>query len=656
MSLTTADGTALAGADYQSTTTTVTFAPGETLKNVPVNTLQDALDEDLETFTLSATSVINASTADGTGGASITDDDLLPVASIDDVASVAEGAVATFAARLSAASGREVMVTVATANGTAIAGSDYAATGTTVTFAPGETSKDVAVNTLQDAFDEDAETFTLGITGLVNATGEDSGSASIADDDTGPSVTVDDASTSEGTGALFAVRLSAASGVQVTVSLSTADGSAVAPDDYQATSTSVTFDPGQTLKSVTVPTASDSIDEPAETFTLSVTGATNASVADGSATGTINDGTDAPVASVSDAAAVVEGSQATFTVSLSHESASEVTVLVETVDGTATGGEDYDEVARLLTFAPGVTSIEVPVQALADNVDELDEDFTLAITGAGNATVGDASGSGTITDDTPAPVATVADASAAEGSAVSFVVTLSGPSSQPVSVQLATSDGTATAPADYTSTNTTVTFDPGETVQSVSVPTAADALDEADETFTITIEGGDSATGTILDDDVPTASADLRITKSSTVTTVVVGATVSFTITVTNQGPDAATDVTVTDALPAGTTLDSITPSQGSCTAAVCSLGTIASGSTATITVALVMPSTPGEIINSASVAASTGDADMASNSSTASVLVVAAPATAAAGIPTLSEWMLLLLAAMLGLVAVRRA
>lgn len=656
MSLTTADGTALAGADYQSTTTTVTFAPGETLKNVPVNTLQDALDEDLETFTLSATSVINASTADGTGGASITDDDLLPVASIDDVASVAEGAVATFAARLSAASGREVMVTVATANGTAIAGSDYAATGTTVTFAPGETSKDVAVNTLQDAFDEDAETFTLGITGLVNATGEDSGSASIADDDTGPSVTVDDASTSEGTGALFAVRLSAASGVQVTVSLSTADGSAVAPDDYQATSTSVTFDPGQTLKSVTVPTASDSVDEPAETFTLSVTGATNASVADGSATGTINDGTDAPVASVSDAAAVVEGSQATFTVSLSHESASEVTVLVETVDGTATGGEDYDEVARLLTFAPGVTSIEVPVQALADNVDELDEDFTLAITGAGNATVGDASGSGTITDDTPAPVATVADASAAEGSAVSFVVTLSGPSSQPVSVQLATSDGTATAPADYTSTNTTVTFDPGETVQSVSVPTAADALDEADETFTITIEGGDSATGTILDDDVPTASADLRITKSSTVTTVVVGATVSFTITVTNQGPDAATDVTVTDALPAGTTLDSITPSQGSCTAAVCSLGTIASGSTATITVALVMPSTPGEIINSASVAASTGDADMASNSSTASVLVVAAPATAAAGIPTLSEWMLLLLAAMLGLVAVRRA
>jgi uncharacterized repeat protein (TIGR01451 family) len=287
------------------------------------------------------------------------------------------------------------------------------------------------------------------------------------------------------------------------------------------------------------------------------------------------------------------------------------------------------------------------VPTVADALDEPSEAFTVTLEGGDTAT-------GTILDANGAPVATVTDAAAAEGAPVTFEVTLSGPSASTVTVQFTTSDGTATAPDDYEAVSTTVTFDPGETVQTVEVPTVDDALDEPSEAFTVTLEGGDTATGTIDDNDVPVASADLRITKTAGATTAVVGSTVSFTISVTNDGPDAATGVTVTDVTPPGTTLVSITPSQGTCTGTVCSLGTLAADATATIALSLIVPSTPGEIVNAASVAATTGDGDLASNSSSASVFVVAAPAETAQ-VPTLSEWMLLLMVLALGVVAVRR-
>jgi uncharacterized repeat protein (TIGR01451 family) len=148
--------------------------------------------------------------------------------------------------------------------------------------------------------------------------------------------------------------------------------------------------------------------------------------------------------------------------------------------------------------------------------------------------------------------------------------------------------------------------------------------------------------------------ADIGISKTAS-GAFVVGSPATYTITVTNSGPNPAASVLVTDVLPAGATLVSATPSQGVCggtTTVTCNLGPMASGGSATI-VLTVTPNAPGSLSNTASASAP-GQADPtpANNSSTVEV-VVDAPA-----IPTLHEWVQMLLAAVmagLGLVALRR-
>ena len=107
-----------------------------------------------------------------------------------------------------------------------------------------------------------------------------------------------------------------------------------------------------------------------------------------------------------------------------------------------------------------------------------------------------------------APALRVSDASAAEGEAVEFTVSLSETSSQEVTVAYATSGGTATSGTDFTASSGTLTFEAGESSQTVSVSTVDDSLDEDDETFTLTLSSpanatlaDATATGTITDDD-----------------------------------------------------------------------------------------------------------------------------------------------------------
>ena len=147
---------------------------------------------------------------------------------------------------------------------------------------------------------------------------------------------------------------------------------------------------------------------------------------------------------------------------------------------------------------------------------------------------------------------------------------------------------------------------------------------------------------------------DLTITKTAAGTQFAPGAPVTYTITVTNAGPGVAFATTVTDVLPAGTTFVSATPSQGSCsgtTTVVCALGTLAPASSATIALVVTLPATQGQVVNTATVSAVNVDTNGANNASTNALAVVA-------HIPSLSQYGLMLLAAMLavaGLLAVRR-
>ena len=478
---------------------------------------------------------------------------IIPAVSVSD-ASAAEGDAVAFTVSLSAATSQQVTVAYATSDGTATAGSDYTAESGTLTFAANETSKTVSVATTDDSVDEDDETFTLTLSSPANATlGDAAATGTINDNDESlPSVSVSGASASEGEAVAFTVSLSPASSQQVTVDYATSDGTAAAGSDYTAQSGTLTFAANEISQTVSVATTDDSVDEDDETFTLTLSSPTNATLGDAAATGTINDNDESlPSVSVSGASAS-EGEAVAFTVSLSPASSQQVTVDYATSDGTAAAGSDYTAQSGTLTFAANEISQTVSVATTDDSVDEDDETFTLTLSSPTNATLGDAAATGTINDnDESLPSVSVSGASASEGEAVAFTVSLSPASSQQVTVDYATSDGTAAAGSDYTAQSGTLTFAANEISQTVSVATTDDSVDEDDETFTLTLSsptnatlGDATATGTINDNDESLPSVSVSGASASE------GEAVAFTV---SLSPASSQQVTVDYATSDGT-------------------------------------------------------------------------------------------------------
>lgn len=158
--------------------------------------------------------------------------------------------------------------------------------------------------------------------------------------------------------------------------------------------------------------------------------------------------------------------------------------------------------------------------------------------------------------------------------------------------------------------------------------------------------GNNTAVQTTIVDPAPPASADLSVTKSSAPDPVRVGQELTYTITVSNGGPSPATGAVLTDALPGNVTFGSAAASQGSCsgtTTVTCSLGTVASGASATIVVK-VTPTTDVDLSNTATATSSTADPNLLNNSATEAtvvsppsadlVLTKTAPAAVAVGGP----------------------
>ena len=379
-------------------------------------------------------------------------------------------------------------------------------------------------------------------------------------------VSVGDATAIEGDSVQFEVELSGAVSSEVVVSYATSDGTgahpAAAGTDYTAvTATELTFAAGDTAKTVTVATVEDELNEAAETFTVSLSGV---KLPDGvslnadkdEATGTIEDDDALTVSVAGPAANVEEGQTATFTVTVTGTSTSAVVVSyeVDTAASTATSGDDYTAPPGQaeLTIGAGVASGTIEVATATDAVLEPDETVVLELTAAstaGEVSVSAAAAQATI-EDTGAVKVSVEDAAAIEGESVQFEVELSGAVSSEVVVSYATSDGTGAHPAaagtDYTAVSATeLTFAAGDTAKTVTVATVEDELNEAAETFTVSLSGvtlpdgvslnadKDEATGTIEDDDALTVSV------AGPVANVEEGQTATFTVTVTGTSTTA---------------------------------------------------------------------------------------------------------------------
>ena len=300
VSAATANNTAIAPGDYTAVgATTLTFNPGVTTQTFNVNAIGDTLDELNETFFVNLSGATNAGFTDNQGTGTINDDDAPPTIAINNV-TVTEGnagpVAAGFTVTLSAASSQTVTVSAATANNTAIAPGDYTAVGaTTLTFNPGVTTQSFNVNVQGDLLTEGTETFFVNLSAPSNATISDNqGIGTITDDEGPPSLSINDVTVTEGnagtTDAVFTATLSAASGGTVTVSAQTSNLTATAGADYTATGPTVlTFNPGDLTKTFTVPVLGDVAVEGHETFQVTLSSPTNATIADGTGIGEILD-------------------------------------------------------------------------------------------------------------------------------------------------------------------------------------------------------------------------------------------------------------------------------------------------------------------------------------------------------------------------------
>jgi ribosomal protein L35AE/L33A len=337
-----------------------------------------------------------------------------------------------------------------------------------------------------------------------------------------PEITINDPSSvlESAAGVNFTVTLSTASTLTVSVDYATANGTATAGADYTAVGGTLTFAPGETSKTISVPVINDTTDEPSETFFVNLSNATNSVILDNQGVGTITDNDAAPTIAIADVS-VAEGDSGTtnaaFNVSLSAASGFAVTVNYSTADGTATAGSDYQSTSGTLTFNPGETTQTVTVLVNGDTTFEPNETFSVNLATPANATIADSQGVGTITNDDaapPIPAFSINDITVAEGDSgtktLDFTVSLSMNPAQTVTVDYATADGTATAGSDYQTTGGTLTFNPGDPLtKTVSVTVNGDTLVEPDETFSVNLSNASAnaiitdsqGVGTITNDD-----------------------------------------------------------------------------------------------------------------------------------------------------------
>ena len=540
----TADGTATAGTDYTATSGTLSFAPGQTVRTVVVPITNDTAREQTESFRVTLATPLNATIGDATGTVVIGGNDgtrvAQPLVSVAPDLVVGEGdGYVDVPVRLSAPGQLVVSVGYRLSDGTAAAFSDYDCTtpgcGTdTLTFAPGETTKTVRVDLLNDTAAERLETFLLTLSAPANATiARANGHVTTIDNDTvvpTPRLFVRDAVVDETAGTVTIPVLVGGPGGQasnrtVTVDFATGDGSATGGLDYTATSGTLSFPPGASVENVVVPVTNDTAREPAESFHVTLSNPINATVAD--AVGTVvigaNDGTRVaqPMVSVGPDLVVGEGDgYVDLPVSLSAPGQSVVTVGARLSDGTAAAFSDYDCATPgcgtdTLTFAPGETTKIVRVDLRNDVAPEGMETFLLNLSAPtntpANSTIARAHGHVTIIDNdtvVATPRLLVRDAVVDETvGTVSVPVLMGGPigrsSNRVVTVDYTTADGTAAAGTDYTATAGTLTFPAGSSVKNIVIPITNDTALEAAETFQVTLTNplnailGD-ATGNVL--------------------------------------------------------------------------------------------------------------------------------------------------------------
>ncbi len=421
--------------------------------------------------------------------------------------------------------------------GSATSGTDYGAVSGSVDFLPGETSKTIIVPILANGRSEGEENFTVTLSGNSAGTIITGGAAAVVISADPPlptlsinSVTVSD--TSPGTATLTVTR-SGAVYAPSTVSFSSGNGSANAGSDYSGVTGTISFAANQTTASISIPILANttplkfSNQEGVETFTVTLTGATDATITNG--VGTVTIAADPVVGqatfSVSDGGGG-EGGSASVTITRGGDTQGEVSVDYSTADGSA-GGSDYSGGGGTLVFAAGEVSKTISFGIANDGNSPVEgaETFTVSLSNPDGGTIASGTGTVTISADTPPVVVvvpepdpdpatiTINDVSVSDASpgTATFTVTRSGDTSGAVDVTYTTVQGSATAGTDFGTQSGTIHFAPGVIHVSVAIDIFDDSTGESAESFSVLLTGV-TGNATIADTSgVATIAADAKL-------------------------------------------------------------------------------------------------------------------------------------------------
>jgi len=281
------------------------------------------------------------------------------------------------------------------------------------------------------------------------------------------------------------------------VDFTTSDASATAGLDYSSTSGTLFFAAGTTAQTFSIEILDDALGEGRETVALSLSDPMGGATLGNRKTATL---------SIVDDEVAIQFSLADYTVNEASGTANikvlrsgpvtgTSTVQFATNDGSATAPADYIAKSGTLRFAPGVTSQSIAIPISNDTLEEGPETLSVTLSNPTGALLG------------PNSTATIAVADNDEGGVLQFsaasyrrseppgptngvaIITVSrrGGAASGVSVDFATTDGTATAGLDYTGTTTTLSFGAGVVSRTVAIPVLHDTLNEPAEALTLTL-------------------------------------------------------------------------------------------------------------------------------------------------------------------------
>ena len=531
--LTTKDGDFPANAKTGS----VTLTAGAAGPALNISTANNSAEERNEAFkiTLTGASTFNPDqtvAVEGSAVGSIASDNQPEVSISDESKTEDATGNLTFTVTLGAAVDYQVRVAYRTEDITATAGEDYTSASGTLKFAPGETTKTIAVTTAaDDNYAEPDETFQvvladpLGASLALDSNGEpDAGSGTISNDDgAAPVVSLSASATTVAEGGQLTYSVSVPSSpstprqaIEVSYELVPANSSLTAGDDYTAPTGTVTIPASATSQTITIQTLNDDLPEAGEIFTLRLTLAKNAVLAaaasDREAAGTITDN-DEPVFVGIRAEEAMEGQGLPFTLELSRPLSEAVTVQY-TVQASAAmtfdiAGFDPNAASNALVIPAGAVRRTFKAFIADDHQPQPDRSLTVTLLSAGAYTdLGSLqSATGAIHDNDRPNYLTITAGRAREGNVVPFTARLSRPVGQAVNFSYRTKDGTATSASNYTAvTNGTGTIAAGATSETFHISTGQVSSDSAFEVELTGITGGGAvlgssaaATGTIVD-------------------------------------------------------------------------------------------------------------------------------------------------------------